>query len=314
MNKNNKNLNNIACKFYDKYAYIIFALLVSILAQGIAVKWFFKNTHLAVSGLSGVALGISYIFEKFHIPISYGVINISFNIPLIVIAWKMLNPTFAIFSAINIVLAGFLVDFIPVWKLTDDVLINTILGAVVYSFAALYALRAGISTGGTDIIGVVMAKRGLGSVGSYVIYVTFIAFALTWYTSDFKMIAYSLIAAFIMNILIDRFYEQSSKVTMLIISEKAEKINKILQMKLKRGSTMWKAKGGYTSEDKEIIMMTISSDQKPLLKNISKKIDERSFIISLNTESTIGEWTSRLGERKYYKKETKIENHEIHEI
>lgn len=313
MNKKRNSINNLIINFYEQYAYTIFALVVSIIAQGIAVKWFFKNTHLAVSGLSGVALGVSYLFDKFHIPITYGAINILFNVPLIYFSWKMLNPKFAIFSAINIILSALFVDFIPVQHLSGDIIINTVVGAVLYSFAALYALRAGISTGGTDIIGVIMAKNGLGSVGSYVTYVTIVAFILTGFTSNFTLLAYSFLAAFIMNVLIDKFYEQSSKVTMVIVSTKAQKINNVLQRRLKRGSTMWEAKGGYTDEHKEVILMTISSDQKSLLKNISKKIDEKSFIISLNTEATIGEWSSRLGERKYYKKEIKIEDHEIHD-
>lgn len=304
------NMRKKFSNYMDKYLFVIVSLILSVLAQAIAYKWFIKPSKLAAPGLGGVALGISYIFERLHIPFQFGQINISFNIPLILLSWKMLNKEFAIFSALNIFLAGLLTDAIPVYSFTDDLLANSIVGAIIVAFAAVVALRAGISTGGTDIIGVLMSKKGFGSVGSYVIYLTFLAFALTYYTSDFKTIVYSALAAFIMTVLVDKFYEQSSKVTMLIVSSKAKMINKVLQAKIQRGSTLWKAEGGYTKEDKNIILMTISSDQKPLLKNVTKKVDQKAFIISLNTESTIGEWTSRLGQRKYSRKEYDISDFE----
>lgn len=297
-------MKNRGLNLFKESPYFLYALLVSVFAQGIALKWFLINSHLAIGGLSGICVGIVYILEKYlNFKISYAVLTISFNIPLIVLSYKKINKKFAFWSALNIICSGIIVDTIPVVHLSNDILANTLIGSVIFGSGTVFALKAGLSTGGSDILGVYMAKKGLGSVGLYSTVLTIIAFTLTFATTTPTIMIYSILSMLILNILIDKYYDQSSKVTMLIVSDQAQKINYALQRKMHRGSTIWEATGGYEKKNKNVILMTISTDQKPLLKKAVNKIDKNAFVIGLKTETTFGEWTSRLGERKYTKKD-----------
>ena len=285
-------------KRITSYNQVIVALIISILTQAIAVKWFFEPSHLAMGGVSGIALGFEYLFKSIHIPITYGIMSFGFNIPLVILSWRSINKTFATFTLINILVAALLIDFFPKIILSKDIIVNAFSGSIIYGFGVITCLHAGISQGGTDVLGVYFSKRGKSSVGKIGLYVTMIAFAVTFYTSSFTLIIYSLIANLIITIIIDKYYENSAKLTLLIVSKKAERLNRFLQSRLKRGTTIWNSKGGYTSAENNVLMITISSDEKMLVYNIIKKLDPNCFVTTLTTESTIGEWTSRVGERK----------------
>lgn len=298
----------------EETPFFLMNMIISIIFQGIALKWFLMQSHLAVGGLSGISVGIKYLFETFlNIHVSYAILSFAFNIPLLIWAYRDINKKFVIWSALNILCAGLIVDFIPVIKLSDDILANTLIGSFLFGFGTVTALKAGLSTGGSDIVGVIMSKKGKGSVGLYATLLTIIAFLLTFATTTPTIMIYSVLSTLILTLFIDKFYAQSSKVTMLIVTDKAEKVNCYLQRKMHRGSTIWDAKGGYQKTNKNVLLMTISSDQRPILKSIVRKVDPNSFIVSLKTEDTVGEWSSRLGERTYFKKELNLTDDDLYE-
>lgn len=277
--------------------------LISIFFQSIGIKWFIKSSHLAANGMGGVGLGITYIFEKIHIHIAFGTMYLLLNIPLLILSWFKINKKFTILTIFNVVGFSLFSDFIPTFNLSNDVLVNSIVGASCLSLGLISALSVGSSQGGVDILGVYFAKKDKGSVGVIGMYVTLVAFALTAYTSSFTILVYSFISQLVVTLLTDKFYEQSAKETLLIVSEDLKPISDKITKKIHRGTTSWKGKGGYTNKDKEILFVTISSDQKAIVKNIVKKVDPKAFVVTLKTESTLGEWTNRIGERSYTRKE-----------
>lgn len=278
----------------------VYGLLLSTLFQLIALNCFYLNTHLTTGGVSGIALSGMYILKYFHLNATFGTIYFAFNLPLFIYAWFTINKRFTIYSMLNVLLVSFLSDLLPVIHLTNDLLINCIFGAVFFAFAIVFALHYGHSTGGTDILGVIFTKKGIGSIGIINIVVSIAAFTMIMFVKEFTILGYSLLSETLLSLIVDKFYHHGIKETVVIVSENnSEQIKKAIITKLERGCTIIKSKGGFSNKDNTTIMVVVSKDQLKVLQSIVHKLDSNAFINSWTTTSLKGEWTDRIGEHKY---------------
>lgn len=287
-------------KFIKKNMTYIYGLLISVAFQIISINCFFLNTNLTTGGVSGLSLSSMYLLQFLHLKVPFGVIYFAFNLPLFIYAWFTVNKTFTIYSFINVMLVSFISVYVPIVHLTDDVFINAIFGSAFFAVAIVFALHYGHSTGGTDILGIAFAKKGFGSIGKVNIFVSIIAFTLILFAKDFKVLGYSLIAEVMLSIIVDKFYHNGQKETVIIISQNntdliKEKIGQVLE----RGCTLIDSKGGYSGEENKTILVVVSKDQLKMLHSIVQSIDKKAFINSWSTTSLKGEWTDRIGEHKY---------------
>lgn len=286
-------------KKFNGLSTYIFGSILTIVFSLISVNCFYLNTNLTTGWISGLSLSIMYILNLFHIKVTFGILYFLLNCPLFVISWLKINRRFTLFSIFNVVMTSILSDILPVYKLTNDLLINCIFGGITFAIAILASFRYGQSTGGTDILGIYFAKKGKGSIGSINIMISTISFLIILFVKDFKILAYSLISEVVCSVTIDSFYKAATKESVIIISNKYDKINQKLLHILERGSTMIDITGGYSKDEKKLIYIVISSDQLDLLKSVVKAIDKDAFVSNWSTSGTLGEWTNRIGEHSY---------------
>lgn len=289
-------------KFIKQNMTYIWGLVISTILQLISINCFYLNTNLTTGGVSGLALSSMYWLNNLHIvgfKITFGMLYLAFNILLFIYAWFTINKKFTIYSLLNVVLVSTLSDHLPIIHLTNDLLLNALLGAVFFAIAIIVSLNYGQSTGGTDILGIAFAKKGIGSIGLINIIVSIIAFSLILFTKEFKIFAYSLLSEVILSIIVDLFYNNSRKETVLIISNQHIKIKNEILKNLDRGCTLLNAQGGYSEIETKVVLVVISKDQLNLLHSIVNSIDPKAFTNSWTSNSVKGEWVDRIGEHKY---------------
>ena len=98
--------------------------------SAVAVNFFFQPGHVYSSGATGLAQIISALSNHwfgFHIPISLTFYAINF--PLMVLAWYQIGHKFTIFTFITVSMSSFFIQFVPVATLTEDPIINALLGS-----------------------------------------------------------------------------------------------------------------------------------------------------------------------------------------
>lgn len=280
----------------------MWGLLLSTVLQLISLNCFYLNSDLTTGGVSGLSLSAMYWLNNLHIlpfKVTFGLLYLALNILLFIYAWFTINKKFTFYSLLNVVLVSILSDHLPVIHLTNEVLLNAIFGAIFFAFAIVVSLSYGQSTGGTDILGIAFAKKGIGSIGIINIIVSIIAFGLILSTKEFKIFGYSLLSEVLLSIIVDLFYNHSRKETVLIISKQHEKIRTQILQNLDRGCTLLDATGGYSREETKVVLVVISKDQLNLLHSIVNSIDPKAFTNSWATNSVKGEWVDRIGEHKY---------------
>lgn len=218
-----------------------------------------------------------------------GVIYFFINIPLLIVAYKNVNKKFFLMTFVNIISSNIFLTFITIsHPIVSDKLVGCICGGLICGFGCGIALRAGASSGGTDIIGMVIVKhKENASVGKFNLLYDAFLYLICGLLFNVDTAIYSVIVAAASAFVVDRIHSQNINVNALIFTDDYQ-VAKALNKMLHRGSTSWEGKGDYTGNKKYIISTVISKYEMNELKHIVSSFDENAFVIFDNKVSVYG--------------------------
>lgn len=288
----------------------IFYLLAGSLLSAFAINVFFTPIMLTMGGVSGVASIIYQLTGKGDF-LPLGVIVTLLNIPLLILGWRMVSWRFVYKSVIGSTVYSLclLVTEKPMqhWfslyfnKPTvngnPDLLIFCLFGGILFGASMGLILRGGYTTGGTDIVAVIIHRRFPGfTIGKIILLadVLVILSSLFFYIgiqpNVLLITMYSFIALYLAAEFTDIALEglEVSKVA-YIISDKQEEIAQNIFDQLDRGATSLKAKGMYSDRERGMLFCVLSNRQVPRLKEFVKSIDPRAFVIVTEAREVLGE-------------------------
>lgn len=171
----------------------------------------------------------------------------------------------------------------------DHQLLAAIFGGVLYGVGLGMIFRSRATSGGSDIISMIVNKYTHISLGTCVIIVDgLITLSTVVAFGDWKLPMYSWLIIIIESIIIDKVIEGQASKTMMIISSKPDQIRKIIIEDMKRGATLIPAKGMYKGEPKDIIYVTLTRREVVNLRYQIAQIDPDAFINVINSAETIG--------------------------
>ncbi|NLJ58558.1 MAG: YitT family protein [Tissierellia bacterium] len=267
--------------------YILIAIGSFLVALGI--YYFMVPENLAAGGVSGLSIVLN---NYINIPISF--INLFLNLILFIMGFILLGSEFGfktIFSVISLSLFMYLMEvFLPVLNpVTDELLLNLICGIVISAVGLSIVFNQNASTGGTDIVAKILNKyfnldMGRGLMAADIIVVVFAFFTYGIQTGIAGAFGWFLNGV-VVNYFIDGF---SVKNEVVIISNKYNEIKDYIFAKLDRGVTIYKAQGGYTNEDKNIVITILDRKEYYTLKKQLKHIDPDVFVIVRNVHEVYG--------------------------
>lgn len=251
---------------------------------------------------NGGTLGISEIIRtllanagiKFQFEIS-GILNFMINIPLLLIAKKIVSRKFFFFTLLGIISQTIFFTLLPkVSPILNDTLTSVMIGGVMAGFGCGIALRAHGSSGGIDIVGMCLSKNHPNlSVGKVGIIVNSIIFSICALLFSLKVAIYSILYMVFYTIIVDKIHYQNIQVTATIFTRKKEVVD-VVTKQLRRGVTYWEGFGGYTNEKTYIMVTALSKDEIQLFKSKIKDIDSKCFIIIGENLSVTGNFEKRL--------------------
>ena len=263
----------------------IVMMLVGSLLFCVAINKFVVPNNLYTGGVLGISqLLRSLIIDIFKLNISFdfsGIIYYILNIPLFVIAYKNLSKTFFARTIVAISVQTLLLSLIPTNSLLDDTLANVLVGGFLGGAGLGIILSCGASTGGTDIIGLALAKKNNDlSVGKIGLLVNLLIYIIAGVLYGVRTMIYSIIYSFIDSLTIDKMHEQNICSTAFIFCKKNPKlINDYIKNELNRDFTYWHAKGGYDDSRTYIIYTALTKYELIKLERKMKEFDFDSFMI-----------------------------------
>ncbi len=265
-------------------------ILIGSAVQAVSLRVFLIPASLASGGISG----LSQIINKYTgWPI--GVMVLLANLPLFFIGWRFLGgPRFAARTAFAILSFSILVDLplpsLPVEGITDDIVLNALYGGVVSGIGYGLVYRGRGTSGGTDILARILSSwRGIPVTQSYLITDAVIIF-LAGLSFSWENALYSLVLLYISGIAAESISQGSNVLrTGMIITAKPEPIIQEIFHRLRRGVTIMDAKGGYSGEEKTILLCVVTRAEIPHIKTIIRELDPEAFLIIGQAHEVRGE-------------------------
>ena len=265
----------------------IIETIIGAIIMAIATSLFLLPNQLSSGGFAGIAT-IVYYFLK----IPMGATILAFNIPLFLFAGYKLGKSFLIKSIIGTITFSIAIDILDkLTPLTQDRFLACIYGGIIIGLGTAIILKADSSTGGSDLISMLVRKYNPDIRTSNVIIIvdTVIVGLNVLFFREIEIGLYSAIAIYLMGKMIDIIFEGIYFTKLIIIiSNKSQEISEKIGEKVGKGTTGLFGKGMYTNEHKTILMCAASRGDVARVKQTAKKIDPKSFIIIANAREVVG--------------------------
>lgn len=269
-------------------------ILAGALLIAIGLYFFWAPSDLAAGGISGLAIVVKAILPR--IPI--GIIMFALDMMMFVIGFIFLGKSFGVRSLVcSLSVSGIMTVMEGIWPnwqpISEDQLILLLFGAffIAIGQAVVFSLEA--SSGGTDIIAKIMSKYSQLNIGMALLIADMAVVLLATFIFGLEKGLYAALGVIIVTQLIDYLIAgfNIQKYVMIIPTDidKAECINQYILTHLQRGTTLYKAQGGYSGEGKIVITTAVERKQFVELKRQVIEIDSYAFMMVQNIHETIGE-------------------------
>ena len=269
------NLKNYALSFVGP---IITAFAISI---------FYTPNKIVSGGVSGISTILYHLF-KIEPGISFAVINALF----LLISFRVIGKDFVIKTIIGATLISVFVQLFSTFQpLTDDIVLASIFGSLLYGLGIGMTFLSGSSTGGTDILSRLLQhffphmKIGklLLVVDAAVIISSLIAFR------QIDLALWGIIALFLSTFAVDWLIQKLNHSRLVfIVTDKGIEISKFLVSTSPRGCTVLNATGAYTMEERQLLICALKEHELPEFQRKILGIDEHAFIIFSDSQQIVG--------------------------
>ncbi len=271
---------------------VVFAIIGSALV-GAALSIFVAPNDIAPGGVSGLAIALAYIT-----PIRVSIWTLALNIPLLLCAWRILGRRALIFTLISTVLLSVFIDlsaaFLPSY--TNNPLLAACCGGVITGLGIGLLFLRGISTGGTDLLALLL-KRVFPNVPSgtllMVIDATVVAIAVLIFR-DIEVALYSAITIFITSKIVDAMAQGVDYAKVIyVVTARGDKVTEVLNTYTDRGCTIIPAFGGYTKDNKQVVITVTRRNVLSQTLRLIKQTDPAAFTFVMDSTEVHGEGFKR---------------------
>jgi len=276
-------------------------ILIIIGTFAIAVGYvFFITPHKIVpGGVYGISIMIHYTFG---FPI--GLTALFFNIPLTIAGIKVLGPRFGMKTVVGFILTSIFVDGLYYLSqnralVEEDTLLSCIFGGLMIGLGVGLVFRAKASSGGTDVVSMILGKYTRLPLGQLSIMVdSTIVIASLAVFGDWKIPLYSFIVIFILGKVVDVTLQGISyDKTLFIISDKYQEIRDKIINDLNRGGTFIQGEGMYNGAPKKIIYVVVNRREVAMLQEFISHIDPDAFLTVVDANEILGKGFRSLHEK-----------------
>ncbi|UFU00537.1 YitT family protein [Radiobacillus kanasensis] len=268
----------------------IVVVLFGALLGALSLNLFLISAKVYASGFTGVAQLTSSIMNDFLgiEGVSTGILLFILNIPVAILGWFKVGKGFTIYSAISVAATSVFLEIIPVVQLSEDIILNAVFGGLIAGIGVGFTLKWGASTGGLDIIAMVLSRMKDRPIGSFFMVINGIIIALAGIIYEPENALYTLVTLYVTTRVIDAIHTRHEKVTAMIVTREADRLQKAIHDTMVRGITILPARGAYTKEDKDMMVLVITRYELYDLERIIKEVDPNAFTNVVQTTGIFG--------------------------
>ena len=271
----------------DIYEYIMFTIASAIMVIGI---YYFKfPNHFSFGGVSGISIVLARL-----IPYTPSHINLIINIILLILGFVVFGKSFGVKTTYITLLVSFgpsiLERIQPMdGPLTTQPVLELMFAIVLPAFASAVFFNLGASSGGTDIVAMILKKYTKVDIGTALFFSDVMIVIMACIVFNAETGLFSLVGLLAKSLVVDETIENINLAKYFtIICNDPDPIVDFITKDLGKGATVYKAEGAYGHKEKTIILTILKRQQAVELKTYIRKNHPGAFIAITNSSEIIG--------------------------
>ncbi|MEH7112720.1 YitT family protein [Neobacillus niacini] len=277
-----------APKFKNSLEYINVLIGSAIIA--LAFNVFLLPNQIASGGVSGISTILLNVLGWEPAYVQW-----AFNIPLFIAGVILLGKQFGLKTLVGTLFLPFIVFLtknIEPW--TNDALLGALFGGIGVGLGLGIVFRGNASTGGTDLAAQIITKYTGLTLGTSVVLIDGLIVIAAALVFDIERGLYALIALYVTSKTIDIVQVGFGRSkTAMIITNKQEEVREGILNKIDRGVTKLSAYGGFTDNERPVLMCVVDQREFTKLKQLVKSLDPSAFVVVMDASEVLGEGFKR---------------------
>lgn len=267
-------------------------IVLAIFLYGFGFSAFILPEKVVIGGVTGIGTLVYFLTGKAYM---IGVTQYGINLVLLAFAWKIVGKQFVIKTIFGSTVIALVLSVLPeMFKeplVPDQPLMGVCFGSILCGIALGLVFTHNGSTGGTDIVAAIVAKRTNVTTGRTMLYVDFCIISSSYLIShNIATVLYGFVTLLIVSYMVDMIINMNRQaVQFIIISQKWEKIATAVNQYARRGVTVIDGMGWYTKHPIKVLLVVCRRFESVTIFRIIKSIDPHAFITQSNVNGAYGE-------------------------
>ena len=290
LERNRKSKGLIPMEGPVRHVFDTVCIIVGSFIIAVGFNLFFLPNGIASGGVSGLS-----VLGEAWLGLEPALTQWAFNIPLFVLGIVLLGKSYGLRSLLGSVILPLFVLMTKDWPIpTANPLLASIYGGICVGLGIGLVFRGRGSTGGLTILAQVIQKVSGLSFSLCVVMLDGTVIILAAFVLSMEQALYALVALYVTGKVIDTV-ELGFNYTKVayIISEHTESIAATILQDLDRGLTKLNAQGGFTGDDRTVLMVVVGQSEVTRLKTLVQSVDREAFVIITNAHEVLGEGFKR---------------------
>ncbi|MGN0986099.1 MAG: YitT family protein [Candidatus Enterenecus sp.] len=253
--------------------------------------YFFKfPNHFSTGGVTGIAVLLSAVFPGVSSSTFASVINVLF----LILGFAVLNKDFGIRTVYCSLLFSALLSGLE-WlcpmsaPLTDQKMLELFFAVIFPALGSAILFNMQGSTGGTDILAMILKKYTSMDIGRALLYVDVLIAGSTLFLINIETGLYSLLGLILKSVLVDTVIESlNRKKSFIVVTDKPREACAFITDTLHRSATFWQAEGAYSHQARWVVLAALSRPQAVALRRYLKETDPQAFMLITNSSEIFG--------------------------
>ncbi len=269
--------------------YLFITLGIELVVIGV---YFFKfPNNFSIGGVTGLAILLSNIIGP---SVSSGTIVLIINFLLLIVGYLILGKDFGNRTAYGSILMSVSLSLLEITvpmkgPITDEPMLELAFAVILPALGAAMLFNIGASTGGTDVIAMLLKKYTNIDIGRSLLYSDLILTLLAFVVFDVRTGLLSLLGLLLKSTLVDTVIESMNlNKYFTIICENPKPICEYILKHLHRSATILDGKGAFSDKERKIILAVMNRSQAVQLRSFVKQVEPEAFILITNTSEIVG--------------------------
>ncbi|ALX48957.1 YitT family protein [Lentibacillus amyloliquefaciens] len=266
---------------YHVYKYAV--LFAASIILGFAFNMFLLPHEVLSGGVTGLAMILGLVS-----PLNSGIWLVVLNIPVFLIGLMRLGKEFIWNSVLSVFITSMSMQYIPILQVAADPLLSAVFGGIITGVGIGLIVRLNGSTGGADIIGLVVTQKHDIPLGALIFGINSTVVFISGFVFSWNLALLTMASIYITGVVIDRIHTRHIKLSLMVVTTKGEELKNELIGNLIRGITVMNGYGAYTNNENKVLYTVITRYELALVKHLIKNTDPKAFVSISETSEVFG--------------------------